>query len=886
MSTATQDESSVELNQFLAKSGLCQDDVPGWRYVNRFQIKRVLGLEADKTTRYNGIQIPYNTISDSGAVEPLQVNGVEFCRVRQIPEAGQVEPTAKYLSPAGTGAQLYIPAKMAGFLSGSEDFDNLPLVITEGEKKAEALVKAGIPAVGLGGVTMWSVREDPDDRMSNRVFLPALAETIQRAIQHHAALQIVVLFDSDGRPIAEHADGFKPTSAAAKEFVQNKDVFFEGRKCAKFIRQNLGANVASDFVPFADDQHSKMGVDDWILRDGAQAVQQAIAEIAAKKSRSAGRTVEPVAAPQSEGYVPLGSVHDGVVVWGKPQCGLFTLRDKDLSSSATIQRVCGPTFAQRWMSVNEKTGKETFDALLAQREIITACLAAGAWRESRERAGGVWREGDALYINSDKGLFEATLDGLKPLDDAARISAKHVYVAAADYAIEPAMHALAGHEIVARLVNHFARWGYKSHAEAGGHNANLGLLVGWLALQSYLGALSHRPSLLVTGESGSGKTFLVRHASEVLGGTVIRVDDSSQTSLAGIRQSIGKSAITTLLDEVEPSSQNQRTAEARAAMLAGILAAARAAYSSDDAGNSKVRSFGALKGSAGGEARNYAMRTAFLLSGIGVPEFEQADANRFIIIELDKATRGQQEPDDSDLAEIGEAMRHRMWRLWSEFKQVRDHLMQHWRTVAPDAEARLITTWGGPIAALAVLQYETNAIRPEELSQALEMLSAVATAQRAASVADQSESDAEKALAALLRAKVVAEQTTQVGTDEDAPARSAGTVQTTVAELFEAAEKPAPKVNDNWAQIALKRIGLKRIDAAGQPPALFVVPAALKQSGVMRGTAWEHNMLHSVLLRYPGARKSAPGHREFMIGKMRATGIYVPIVPESAEPAR
>jgi hypothetical protein len=61
------------------------------------------------------------------------------------PEAGQTIGGAKYLSPKGSGAQLYVPENGGPF--GTE------LVICEGEFKALALSEAGVAAVAIGGIS-------------------------------------------------------------------------------------------------------------------------------------------------------------------------------------------------------------------------------------------------------------------------------------------------------------------------------------------------------------------------------------------------------------------------------------------------------------------------------------------------------------------------------------------------------------------------------------------------------------------------------------------------------------------------------------------------------------------------------------------------------------
>jgi hypothetical protein len=101
-----------------------------------------------------GVAIPYYT-ADGG---PLIVNGQPFHRLRP----DHSKNGAKYLSPAKSGCQLYIPL--------GQDFSNAKeLVIAESEFKALCLAMRSIPAVGLGGFSSGL----PGGKM-----LPALEELL------------------------------------------------------------------------------------------------------------------------------------------------------------------------------------------------------------------------------------------------------------------------------------------------------------------------------------------------------------------------------------------------------------------------------------------------------------------------------------------------------------------------------------------------------------------------------------------------------------------------------------------------------------------------------------------------------------------------------------
>jgi hypothetical protein len=99
------------------------------RHVNEDEAEVLVGFKA------SGLIIPYPGVLNS----ELLVTGKQFCRLR----LDRPTSSAKYISPRGSGCQIYIP-QGAPF--------KIELVICEGEFKALALCESGIRAVGIGGI--------------------------------------------------------------------------------------------------------------------------------------------------------------------------------------------------------------------------------------------------------------------------------------------------------------------------------------------------------------------------------------------------------------------------------------------------------------------------------------------------------------------------------------------------------------------------------------------------------------------------------------------------------------------------------------------------------------------------------------------------------------
>lgn len=153
-------------------------DAAGVREVEANEARTAIGYESP------GLLIPYRNPDGS----PLTVNGTPFCRLRlRNPSAG-----AKYLSPAGSGSQVYFPPDLRALL-----LPGCVLGIVEGEFKALALVEAGFPAVGIGGISSACPRSESGEPE----LLPALAHLVAEV----RPSRIAFIGDSDTCLISDFA---------------------------------------------------------------------------------------------------------------------------------------------------------------------------------------------------------------------------------------------------------------------------------------------------------------------------------------------------------------------------------------------------------------------------------------------------------------------------------------------------------------------------------------------------------------------------------------------------------------------------------------------------------------------------------------------------------
>jgi putative DNA primase/helicase len=154
------------------------------------------------------------------------------------------------------------------------------------------------------------------------------------------------------------------------------------------------------------------------------------------------------------------------------------------------------------------------------------------------------------------------------------------------------------------------------------------LLAGWLALAPICGVLSWRPHAWVTGPSGTGKSWILTNIVGPLVGKTALIAQSSTTE-AGVRQTLKSDALPVILDEFESESR------ADVARVDKILELARQASSESDGC--------ILRGTAGGDAMSFMVRSMFLFASIGVAAAKRSDTSRVSVLTLRKPTGTKQE---------------------------------------------------------------------------------------------------------------------------------------------------------------------------------------------------------------------------------------------------
>jgi len=145
------------------------------------------------------------------------------------------------------------------------------------------------------------------------------------------------------------------------------------------------------------------------------------------------------------------------------------------------------------------------------------------------------------------------------------------------------------------------------------------LLAGWIVIAPLCGALNWRPHLWLTGSAGSGKSEIMKMFVKNFMREMF-VDAQSETTEAGIRQFLKADALPVVFDEAE--SEDKTSAE----RMQAVLRIMRASSTSD---GGKI-----IKGSSGGAATEFNIRSCFAFASIGTSIHQRSDQSRITVLEI------------------------------------------------------------------------------------------------------------------------------------------------------------------------------------------------------------------------------------------------------------
>jgi hypothetical protein len=177
------------------------------------------------------------------------------------------------------------------------------------------------------------------------------------------------------------------------------------------------------------------------------------------------------------------------------------------------------------------------------------------------------------------------------------------------------------------------------------------LALGWDGVAMFSGAMRVRPSILVTGDKGRGKTTFQDIKRAIFGSYLL---STTNTTPAGIYQKVNQDARPIGIDELENSGDNT--------LAMRIVELARQSYSGGLM----------LRGGSNHNGVEFECRSSFLLSMINPPPLPPQDLSRLGILVLRRPPDKDRGPAPvlKDTDEIGAKFLRRMMDGWKDFDRI------------------------------------------------------------------------------------------------------------------------------------------------------------------------------------------------------------------------
>lgn len=245
---------------------------------------------------------------------------------------------------------------------------------------------------------------------------------------------------------------------------------------------------------------------------------------------------------------------------------------------------------------------------MAANAMIRRAEQAGIYDVSRIRGRGAWWDTNIAILH----VGDALIVDRKRIPLASAPAGRYIYEASSPLPID--MDSPLDDEEANKIVQacELVAWERPISAR---------LLAGWCAIAPICGAVGWRPHVWLTGPAGTGKTWIIEHIVRKLVGE-IGLAVQSETTEAGLRQTLGHDARPVIFDEIE--GEDMRAQQ----RVQNVVALARQASSETGAV--------IIKGSPLGGARTYRIRSCFAFSSIGVGVDKYADSTRVSVLSIER----------------------------------------------------------------------------------------------------------------------------------------------------------------------------------------------------------------------------------------------------------
>lgn len=246
-----------------------------------------------------------------------------------------------------------------------------------------------------------------------------------------------------------------------------------------------------------------------------------------------------------------------------------------------------------------------FNVDWARHSLYTACGKRRHWDPTQlVRGRGAWKgaEGELLYHCGDRLYVDGKpqLPGeLGPHFYPAKQALPHPWHEPIPFEENPAR----------KLLQALKTWSFTRP------DVDPYLILGWIGSAMLAGALDARPTLVLVGDAGVGKTTMQKVMSEVMGDMLVPVVNATG---AGIWQKVGNDSLAVAVDEFENDPRTGKGQQlldlARQSVYGGVM----------------------LRGGADHKGMEFTARSSFLFGAVNVPPLSNADRSRMLIVDLRK----------------------------------------------------------------------------------------------------------------------------------------------------------------------------------------------------------------------------------------------------------
>ena len=534
----------------------------------------------------------------------------------------------------------------------------------------------------------------------------------------------------------------------------------------------------------------------------------------------------------SEGIIPLGYDHSTFYYLSRSSRQVHTLTAEQHSKRAMMAMAAVPHYWQRTKFVSEK-GQVFWDD--AADWLMTECRAVGIYNPERIRGRGAWfDQGRAVLHLGDRLLVDGrTCQLMLPGSSAIYPAALPLSVHDAAPLTNSEAHQIC--EIASKL-----RWVRPISGT---------LFAGWIVCAMICGALRWRPSIWVTGASGSGKSWLLDNVLAPLVGP-IALQVQSKTSEAGIRQTLNSDALPVVFDEFE------REDSAAAIRVQGVLDLMRQASSESE---KKI-----IKGTQQQtSARAFRIRSCFAFSSINVGLAFAADESRVSILALQPPAAGVSGDQEAfrDLAALARSVVTPTYaagllaRSVGLLPVIRDNAEVFAVAVAAKLGTRRL---GDQIGTLLAGAYSLHSGRPITQAEAASYLDRQDWGE---AVTSDSQKDEDRLLSHISAARI----RVSLG--------NGPTLDVTLGRLMSAAFGADDRIPRDTADSELREYGIKARPTA--PFGVWVSTSHPALAKVLAGTPWAANWSRT-LSRLPDAVSATDKVIRFGLGH-RSRAVWVPL---------